>query len=194
MTKLPEGYPGVVGITGSSGKTTTTSLVDAMFTAAKRDHVLGGNIGVGLMQLLDQARADRWAVLEVSHTQLVLMDRSPQVAALLRVTPNHLDQFTWDEYVALKARIFEFQTSDDTVVFNADDPVSNALRPRARGRVFEFSVETDPSADGAFLRDGCIYWRRDDGATQPVLRADEIPLRAFQRCQRDRRDRHRRGV
>ena len=180
MTELfLESYPGrVVGITGSSGKTTTTSLVDAIFTAAKRDHVLGGNIGLGLMQLLDQARADRWAVLEVSHTQLVLMDRSPHVAALLRVTPNHLDQFTWDEYVALKAKIFQFQTLDDSVVFNADDPVSNELRPRARGRVFEFSVEADPGADGAFLKDGCIFWRRD-GVTQPVLRAEEIPLRGF---------------
>src|SRR6266540_6277775 len=107
MTKLfLESFPGpVVGITGSSGKTTTTSLVDAIFSAAQRDHVVGGNIGVGLMHLLDETQAGRWAVLEVSHTQLVLTDRSPRVAALLNVTPNHLDQFTWDEYVKLKAKI-----------------------------------------------------------------------------------------
>lgn len=180
MTKLfLESYPGpVLGITGSSGKTTTTSLMDAIFSAAGRDHILGGNIGLGLMQLLDDARADRWAVLETSHTQLVMTDRSPNVAALLRVTPNHLDQFTWDEYIALKAKIFQFQSADDTAVFNADDPVSNDLRPRARARIFQFSVESDPGVDGAFLRDGCIYWRRD-GVTEPCVRADEVPLRGF---------------
>src|SRR3990167_8982821 len=96
-------YPGPVrGITGSSGKTTTTSLVDAIFSAAGRWHVLGGNIGVGLMSLLEAARPERWAVLEVSHTQLQLTQRSPLVGALLNVTPNHLDQFSWEEYVALK--------------------------------------------------------------------------------------------
>ena len=180
MTRLfLEGYPGpVVGITGSSGKTTTTSLVDAIFTAAKQDHVLGGNIGLGLMQLLDESQADRWAVIEVSHTQLVLTDRSPHVAALLRVTPNHLDQFTWDEYVALKAKVFEFQTPDDIVVFNADDPVSRDLMPRARARCFQFSVETDPGTDGAFLRDGCIHWRRN-GVTRPAVSVSDIPLRGF---------------
>jgi UDP-N-acetylmuramoylalanine--D-glutamate ligase len=180
MTKLfLETYPGpVAGVTGSSGKTTTTSLVDAIFRVAGRDHVLGGNIGLGLMTLLDEARADCWAVLEVSHTQLVLTDRSPQVAALLRVTPNHLDQFTWHEYVALKAKIFEFQTSDDIAVFNADDPVSRELMPRAKGRRFQFSVEADPGADGAFLRDGCIYWRLD-GVTRPAVGVEQIPLRGF---------------
>jgi UDP-N-acetylmuramoylalanine--D-glutamate ligase len=89
-------WPGpVLGITGSSGKTTTTTLVDAIFTAAKRDHVFGGNVGIGLMSLLDQASPSKWAVLEISHTQLVITDRSPQIAGLLNVTPNHLDQFSW---------------------------------------------------------------------------------------------------
>jgi UDP-N-acetylmuramoylalanine--D-glutamate ligase len=153
-------------------------LVDAIFSAGKQDHVLGGNIGLGLMQLLDVARPDRWAVLEVSHTQLVLTDRSPQIAALLRVTPNHLDQFTWDEYVALKAKIFEFQTTDDSAVFNVDDPVSRDLMPRSKARRFLFSVEEDPGTDGAFLKEGCIYWRRD-GETKPAVNASSVPLRGF---------------
>src|SRR5690606_10828339 len=122
-------YPGpLIGITGSSGKTTTTSLVDAIFTAAGREHVLGGNIGRGLLQLLDGASAGVPAVLEVSHTQLQLTRRSPHVAVLLNVTPNHLDQFTWDEYVALKRRIFDMQTPRDSVVFNLDDLVSSNFR------------------------------------------------------------------
>jgi UDP-N-acetylmuramoylalanine--D-glutamate ligase len=182
------------GITGSSGKTTTTSLVDAIFTAAGRDHVLGGNIGIGLTNLLDQVAASsaptrsqgplvstalaegRWAVLEISHTQLTLTDRSPRVAALLNVTPNHLDQFTWDEYVALKTKIFAFQGPEDSVVFNADDAVSRELRPRAAGRLFLFSTAGDPGCDGAFVAGGTVFWRRD-GLSESVVRVDEIPLR-----------------
>ena len=172
-----DAYPGpVCGITGSSGKTTTTSLVDAVFTAAGRDHVLGGNIGLGLLSLLDGASPDRWAVLEVSHTQLVLTERSPHVAALLSVTPNHLDQFTWDEYVALKRRIFQFQTPADYAVFNLDDPVSAPFRDEARGRVFLFSLEGDHGSDGAFLAEGWVVWRRD-GNGERVIAASEIPLR-----------------
>jgi UDP-N-acetylmuramoylalanine--D-glutamate ligase len=174
-----DSYPGpTVGITGSSGKTTTTSLVDAIFTAAGRDHVLGGNIGRGLMALLDEARADRWAVLEVSHTQLQLTRRSPHVAALLRITPNHLDAFTWDEYVALKRRIYQFQTPEDLAVFNADDPESMKARPEAKARVLLFSTEGDHGSDGAFLRDNDIFWRRD-GRTERVTGANEVPLRGF---------------
>ncbi len=173
-------FPGpTVGITGSSGKTTATALVDAIFAAAGRDHVLGGNIGIGLMSLLTpELTAATWAVLEVSHTQLLLADRSPAVAALLGVTPNHLDQFTWEEYVALKRKIFAFQNADDTVVFNADDPVCRELRPSARGRVFLFSVDGDHGADGAFLADGTIFWRRD-GRTEPAVAVDDIGLRGF---------------
>ena len=172
-------YPGpVVGITGSSGKTTTTALVDAVFAAAGRWRVLGGNIGVGLMSLLEDARAERWAVLEVSHTQLQLTRRSPHVAALLNVTPNHLDQFSWEEYVDLKRRIFAFQTPEDAAVFNADDRVCRDLRAGAPGHVFLFSVAGDPGGDGAFLHDAAIFWRRD-GQTERVIAAAEVPLRGF---------------
>src|SRR5262249_8184405 len=152
------------GVTGSAGKTTTTSLVDATFTAAGRDHVLGGNIGIGLLNLLDRnpegPDPKRWAVLEISHTQLTLVDRSPDVAALLNVTPNHLDQFTWDEYVELKSHIFSFQDESGSVVFNADDPVSRDLRPSARGRQLLFSTAGDHGRDGAFVRGDALYQRR----------------------------------
>jgi UDP-N-acetylmuramoylalanine--D-glutamate ligase len=178
-------YPGpIAGITGSSGKTTTTNLVDAVFTAARRQHVLGGNLGIGTLGLLDdvyqqtEAPEETWAVLEISHTQLVLTDRSPHVAGLLNVTPNHLDQFSWDEYVALKRKIFQFQGPEGSAVFNADDPVSRELRPDAKGRVYLFSVQGDHATDGAFLQDGAIFWRRD-GRTERVVDADEVPLRGF---------------
>jgi UDP-N-acetylmuramoylalanine--D-glutamate ligase len=170
-------YPGpVVGITGSSGKTTTTSLVDAIFTTAGRRHVLGGNIGIGLMSLVDEARPDAWAVIEVSHSQLVMVRRSPQIACLLNVTPNHLDRFSWQEYVDLKRRIFAYQRPEDAVVFNADDPMSGQLRPEAKGRVFLFGSAGDHGSDGAFAAGGAIYWRRD-GLTEKALNVNEVPLR-----------------
>ena len=172
-------FPGpIVGITGSSGKTTTTSLVDAIFTAAGREHVLGGNIGQGLMSLLEGASAATWAVVEISHTQLVLTERSPQFAALLGVTPNHLDQFSWQEYIELKRKIFAFQQTGDTVVFNADDEISNQLRANldTGADVFLFSIETDHGASGAFLRDDAVWWRRGD-RIEAVVRIDDVPLR-----------------
>ncbi len=172
-----ERYPGqLVGITGSSGKTTTTSLVDAIFTAANREHVLGGNIGRGLLQLLDTASSSVPAVLEISHTQLQLTRRSPNVAALLNVTPNHLDQFTWPEYIALKRRIFEMQASRDSAVFNLDDPVSANFRLEATGRVFLFGLNGDHGHDGAYVSEDALFWRRD-GRNERVLLTSDIPLR-----------------
>lgn len=178
MTSLfLEWWPGpVAGITGSSGKTTTTSLTDAIFTAAGRKHVLGGNIGVGLLSLLPQASPDTWAVLEISHTQLTLVRRSPHVACLLNVTPNHLDQFTWDEYVGLKKQIFAYQGPSDACVFNAGDAVSRNLVSSARSRRFLFGIDGDHGSDGAFVSDGVLMWRRE-GATRPVLPVGDIGLR-----------------
>ena len=188
-------YPGpVCGITGSSGKTTTTSLVDRIFTSANVDHVLGGNIGRGLMALLDDAIAERWAVVEVSHTQLQLTKRSPHVAALLRITPNHLDAFTWDEYVALKRRIYELQTQDDIAVFNADDPVSRDLVSQAAGETLLFSRRDRPRQGRRLLR------RRHDLLAPPrphrALRRGVRDPAAWlpQRRQRYRRRCHRRGL
>jgi UDP-N-acetylmuramoylalanine--D-glutamate ligase len=172
-----EKYPGpIVGITGSSGKTTTTSLVDAMFTEAGREHVTGGNIGVGLMGLLAGAQPSTPAVLEISHTQLQLLERSPEVAALTNVTPNHLDQFTWEEYVALKRRIFEFQPLGAACVFNADDPVSREMVPSAKGDVFLFSTAKDHGVSGAYLQGGVIYLRRE-GRSYRAVQVEDIPLR-----------------
>ena len=87
----------------------------------------GGNIGVGLLGLLDAIGPDTRPVVEVSHTQLESVEASAHWACLTNVTPNHLDQFSWDDYVDLKRRVFAYQRPDDVAVFNFDDPVSRDL-------------------------------------------------------------------
>ena len=172
-----ERCPGpVIGVTGSSGKTTTTALLAAMFAAAGRKHVVGGNIGVGLLGLLDEITSETWVVLELSHTQLETAGHSPHIACVLNVTPNHLDRYTWDEYTALKLRILQEQARDDIAVLSLDDEVTSSFVTEAPGRVVWFSARRVPNGDAAFLRDGAIFWRSGSVETK-VLSRGEIPLR-----------------
>ncbi len=178
MTRLfLELCPGpVVGITGSSGKTTTVSLVGAMFEAAGRPHVVGGNIGVGLLSLLEEITAETWVVLEMSHTQLELTERSPHIACVLNVTPNHLDRYSWPDYVALKRNLIRYQGPGDWTVLSYDNAETRAMASEAAGDVAFFSGRGPVPGDGAFLRDGVIVLRRQ-GRETPVLPAADIPLR-----------------
>jgi UDP-N-acetylmuramoylalanine--D-glutamate ligase len=166
----------VVGITGSSGKTTVTGLVGDMFAAASRPHAVGGNIGVGLLALLDRLTPETWVVAEVSHTQLELADRSPHVACILNVTPNHLDRYAWPDYVALKRKILAYQSAADRAVLNYEDEVTLKMAGDAAGEVLFFALEVEPPGDGAFLRDGVVVCRRG-GHETAVLAASEVPLR-----------------
>ena len=149
----------VVGITGSSGKTTTTALVAEMFRADERPVFVGGNIGVGLLDQLPLIRPYTWSVLEISHTQLQLVESSPHVAALLNITPNHLDRFSWDDYVRLKTNILRFQTRDDIAVLNHDDAESRAARGLVHGRLNWFTMTPELPADGVCVRDGLAVLR-----------------------------------
>ncbi len=166
----------IIGITGSSGKTTTTALLGAMFAAAGRKHVVGGNIGVGLLGLLDDITQDTAVVLELSHTQLETAQASPHIACVVNVTPNHLDRYSWDEYVALKLRILQFQSRNDIAVLSLDDEVTCSFATEALGKVVWFSTKRVPSGDAAFVRDGSVLFRQ--GAVESrVLPLDAIPLR-----------------
>lgn len=174
-----EHCPGpTIGITGSSGKTTTTSLVAAMMAAEGRAYRVGGNIGNGLLGLLDGLDERTWTVMEISHTQLQLTDRSPHIAAVLNVTPNHLDQFSWDEYVALKQKIVQYQRPDDYVVLNLDDPLSAAMADLTPARPSKFTLGASLVGDGAFVRAGSVVVRRS-GAEATLVALDEIPLRGI---------------
>ena len=174
-----EHCPGpTIGITGSSGKTTTTSLVAAMMAAAGRPYRVGGNIGNGLLGLLDGMDERTWAVMEISHAQLQLTGRSPHIAAVLNVTPNHLDQFSWDEYVALKQNLVRYQTPDGYVVWNLDNAVSAQMADLTPALKWYFSTQTTVPGDGAFVQDRAIFLRRDSIETM-VLPLNEIPLRGM---------------
>ena len=150
----------IVGITGSSGKTTTTALVSAMFEADERPFFMGGNIGVGLLDRLSEIRPYTWSILEISHTQLQLVDRSPHVAAILNITPNHLDRFAWDEYRALKTNIIRYQEPHDIAVLGWDDPKCREAEALVKGTLQRFSMSSDMPGDGVFVRSGRAMWRQ----------------------------------
>jgi UDP-N-acetylmuramoylalanine--D-glutamate ligase len=165
-----------IGITGSSGKTTTTSLVGHILGGAGEPYRVGGNIGIGLLGLLDGMDERTWGIVEISHTQLQLVDRGPHIAAILNVTPNHLDRFSWEDYVELKYRIVQGQAPEDYVVLNFDDDVARRAAERTAARVLHFSMgEESLPGDGAFLRDGAVFLRRVNVEAM-VLAAADVPL------------------
>ncbi len=154
----------VLGITGSAGKTTTTALVGAMARASGRKTWVGGNIGDVLLDVLPQIAPDDVVVMELSSFQLELMTISPSVAAVLNVTPNHLDRHgTLDVYAAAKANIFLHQRAFDVAVFGYDDPVAHKLSMGTPGRLAYFSLH-HAVASGAYLDHDAIIVTRGDSA------------------------------
>jgi UDP-N-acetylmuramoylalanine--D-glutamate ligase len=167
----------VIAITGSNGKTTTTTLVGEIIAASGFKTLVGGNIGTAAISLADESTPETVIVLEVSSFQLeTIASFRPKIAVVLNVTPDHLDRHgTFAAYVDAKARIFENQRADDFAVLNADDPTCVELARRTRAQVFWFSREREVES-GAFVRDGQIVFRRN-GSSQAVLAASEIPLK-----------------
>lgn len=141
----------VIGITGSAGKTTTTTLVGEMFKKAGHRTWVGGNIGDVLLSVLPIITPNDRVVMELSSFQLEIMTTSPSVGAVLNVTPNHLDRHgTMEAYAAAKAHIIAFQSGDDVSVLNRDDEGSKSLELVSPGAVAWFTLY-DMVSDGAFL-------------------------------------------
>jgi UDP-N-acetylmuramoylalanine--D-glutamate ligase len=173
-----EEFPGtIVAITGSNGKTTTTTLAGEIITAAGMPTVVGGNIGTPAISLVEGATAKTVAVLEVSSFQLeTIQTFRPHIAAILNVTPDHLDRHrTFTAYADAKARIFENQLATDFAVLNADDRTCVELAPRTRAKVFWFSRKKEVN-QGAYVREGKILFR-DSGGQREILQTSEIPLK-----------------
>ncbi|MCB9419433.1 MAG: UDP-N-acetylmuramoyl-L-alanine--D-glutamate ligase [Ardenticatenaceae bacterium] len=165
----------VIGITGSAGKSTTTALTGVMGQMARRRTWVGGNIGRPLLADLHKMGPDDVVVQELSSFQLEIWTQSPPVAAVLNITPNHLDRHkTMAAYANAKANILRYQSAEGTAVLAADDPGAMMLKSLVKGRLRTFSLEQEV-ADGAFVGDGQIWLR--NGKDVPVCGLDEIKLR-----------------
>ena len=164
-----------IGITGSAGKTTTTALTGVMSQMAGKRTWVGGNIGRPLIADLDKMGPDDVVVQELSSFQLEIWHQSPHIAAVLNITPNHLDRHkTMTAYMEAKANILRFQSQDDVAVLSADDPGSRALASRVQGKLRLFSTRV-PVKEGAFVYDNHIWLR--NGKDQQVCHVNDIRLR-----------------
>jgi UDP-N-acetylmuramoylalanine--D-glutamate ligase len=167
----------IVAITGSNGKTTTTTLTGEILTAGGLPTLVGGNIGTPSISLTERAKPESVIVLEVSSFQLeTIQTFRPKVAVVLNVTPDHLDRHrTFEAYVDAKARIFENQRGDDFAVLNEDDPTCVTMAARTRAQVFWFSRQKEVK-QGAWVREGKILFR-DAGQQRDIMLVSEIPLK-----------------
>jgi UDP-N-acetylmuramoylalanine--D-glutamate ligase len=167
----------IIAITGSNGKTTTTTLTGEIMTAGGLPTLVGGNIGTPAISLAERARPETAIVLEISSFQLeTIQTFRPKVAVVLNVTPDHLDRHrTFEVYVDAKARIFENQGGTDFAVLNADDPTCVAMAARTRAKVFWFSRQKEVQ-QGAWVRGGNIVFR-DAAEQREIMQVSEIPLK-----------------
>jgi len=167
----------IVAITGSNGKTTTTSLTGDIITAGGFPTVVGGNIGTPAISLVERAARETVIVLEISSFQLeTIQTFRPKVAVILNITPDHLDRHrTFETYVEAKARIFENQQASDFAILNEDDPTCLMLAGRTRAQVFWFSRKKEVK-QGTYVESGRILFR--DGAGQrEIMLVSEIRLK-----------------
>src|SRR2546430_3899090 len=166
-----------VAITGSNGKTTTTSLIGQMLEDAGLQVQVGGNIGTALISMIDSSRDDGWNVVELSSFQLeTIVDFHPAVAAVLNVTPNHMDRYeTLIDYANAKHRIFRNQTAGDVAILNADDEIVSSWASGLRAHVVQFSVKRELD-EGLFLRGRDLISKTADGERLLMTR-DEMRLR-----------------
>ncbi len=161
----------LIAITGTNGKTTTTTLIGEMLRAGGKTAFVGGNIGNPLINFVAGPQDEEWAVVEVSSFQLEWIEKfRPLVAVLMNITEDHLDRYTsFSEYGKAKARIFTNQGKEDFAVLNADDPLTFQLAHQVSSQVVLFSSERAVPA-GCFLDGGSIVFQGGDG------RKDRFPL------------------
>jgi UDP-N-acetylmuramoylalanine--D-glutamate ligase len=169
----------IVGITGSNGKTTTTTLVGELLKDSGIVTQVGGNIGVPLLELAETSTDKTWTVVELSSFQLeTIVDFRANIAICLNVTPNHLDRYdSFTDYAAAKHRIFMNQTADDVAILNADDPITASWAGGLKANVSMFSVVSEPEG-GLFLR-GRELVAENNGKDRVLTTRDEIFLRGL---------------
>jgi UDP-N-acetylmuramoylalanine--D-glutamate ligase len=174
----------VVAITGSNGKTTTTTLLGEIFSEFGLRTLVGGNIGVPVIGLIDESTPDTWSVLEVSSFQLEsTVEFRPNIAVILNITPDHLDRHgSFENYALAKERIFAAQDANDFAVLNADNTRAAESAARTKASVYWFSIE-HPVQQGAWLQDGYVVYRAakdsaaKDAEIEQVMPLKGIPLK-----------------
>jgi UDP-N-acetylmuramoylalanine--D-glutamate ligase len=167
-----------LAITGSNGKTTTTALVGEILQKAGMPTLVGGNIGVPVVELIDQSTDETWSVLEVSSFQLESTERfHPRIAVILNITPDHLDRHgSFENYALAKERIFAAQDESDVVVLNADNARAAQTAVRSVGKVYFFSIEHSVM-QGAWVEDGLIVYRAGkDEPLEKIMPLSGVPL------------------
>ena len=165
----------MIAVTGSDGKTTTTTIISELLKAAGKTVHVGGNIGHPLLCEADGMQQNDFAVLELSSFQLMTMTHSPHIAVVTNLAPNHLDMHRdMAEYVAAKENIFRHQTAGDIAVFNLDNDITREQSSRAVGEVRYFSRKAEP-VDGVFLRGNAILCRKNNQERQ-IMTTEDIRL------------------
>ena len=166
----------IYAVTGSDGKTTTTTVIAGLLEKAGKKVFLGGNIGRPLLPLVEEITPNDVAVVELSSFQLTQMQKRPAVAVVTNIAPNHLDWHTdMDEYVEAKRNLLAYQTAADRVVLNADNAYTAAFAETAKAAVWTFSRRTQPQT-GAFLDDNGTLCVSDGGTVTPILPAKDIRI------------------
>jgi UDP-N-acetylmuramoylalanine--D-glutamate ligase len=166
----------IIAITGSNGKTTTTTLTGEIIASGGRKTLVGGNIGTPAITFVEQSSPDTWVVLEISSFQLESIETfHPHISAVLNLTPDHLDRHgSMERYVAAKARIFENQDTGDYAVLNADHEATRALAKGIKPQVLWFSRKHEVER-GACVKDGAIVYRGRE--TVEIMPLAEIALK-----------------
>jgi UDP-N-acetylmuramoylalanine--D-glutamate ligase len=169
----------ILAVTGSNGKTTTTTLLGEILEAAGLPTLVGGNIGLPVVALINPSTDETWSVLEVSSFQLESTEQfHPNIAVILNITPDHLDRHgSFENYVRAKERIFAAQNAQDCLVLNADNTPCAAAAAHAAARVYWFSAE-HPVSQGAWLQQGYVVYRSAENAPiEKVIPLGAIPLK-----------------
>ena len=175
----------IVAVTGSNGKTTTTTLLGQIFEDAGGPTQIGGNIGLPVIELIAGSTPETVNVLEVSSFQLeTVVEFRPRIAVILNITPDHLDRHgSFQNYVAAKENIFARQTAEDALVLNADDTTtqlcaSHAQQKSGQGPKIYWFSRTKIVRQGACVVNDAIVWiEREGAAAEPILPVSEIPLK-----------------
>ncbi|MCI9195837.1 MAG: UDP-N-acetylmuramoyl-L-alanine--D-glutamate ligase [Angelakisella sp.] len=166
----------IIGVTGSDGKTTTTTLIAEMLRAEGKTVHLGGNIGKALFPEIETVSPEDYAVVELSSFQLISLRRSPDIAVVTNVSPNHLDiHGTMKAYVAAKRNILLHQNAFGKAVLNADNDLARKYAPDVRGSVCTFSRQVNVYR-GAWEDQYGTLWYSENGSQTRLMRAEEIRI------------------